>query len=244
MKLPKCGDFVICKITKVNPNSAFAFMEEYGIEGMIHVSEVANGWVRDIKKYLKEGQIVVARVVRINGNHISLSIKRVDKNQKRNKLKSYKNEKKAEKMLEIVAKQMRQTKNMGKIKDKIKDNFGSLYSCFESSIKNDELLKNIFDDKWIRVIKEVAKKNIQEREIEFKAKLKLKSYGPNGIEIIKKTLKQSAGLNITYLSAPEYLVKFKTKESKKGEREFNKKLLEITDAAKKNNCFESIEILK
>ena len=119
-----------------------------------------------------------------------------------------------------------------------------MYSCFESSIKNDELLKNIFDDKWIRVIKEVAKKNIQEREIEFRAKLKLKSYDPNGIEIIKKTLKQNAGLNITYLSAPEYLVKFKTKESKKGEREFNKKLLEITDAAKKNNCFESIEILK
>ena len=41
--LPQPGELVIVKISKINPHSAFAYLEEYGTEGMIHISEVSSG---------------------------------------------------------------------------------------------------------------------------------------------------------------------------------------------------------
>ena len=41
--MPQMGEFVICKITRINPNSAFAILEEYDKEGMVHISEVKRG---------------------------------------------------------------------------------------------------------------------------------------------------------------------------------------------------------
>ena len=54
--IPRRWEIVICQITKINPNSAFAKLVEYDKTGMIHVSEVASGWVRDIREFLRENQ--------------------------------------------------------------------------------------------------------------------------------------------------------------------------------------------
>ena len=70
---PSIGEIVICKITKINPHSAFAIIEEYNIEGLIHISEVASGWVKDISQHLKEGHTIVAKVVNVDTNIINLS---------------------------------------------------------------------------------------------------------------------------------------------------------------------------
>ena len=105
---PMLGEIVICKITKINPNSAFARLEEYNKEGMIHISEISSGWVRDIRQHVKPNQSVIAKVVRLNegSGEISLSLKRVDDKQQNEKMKDYNLNKKAEKMLEIAAKSM------------------------------------------------------------------------------------------------------------------------------------------
>jgi len=244
--LPKKGEIVVCKITKVNPYSAFVFLEEYEKEGMLHISEITGGWVRDIRKHLKEGQIVVARVLTVTEGKINVSIKRVDQNQKRNKLMLYKKEKRAERMLDVAGKKLKQTKDLNEIKNRIKSEIGSIYNCFELSIKNEKQLEKCLSKKWIEAIKEIAIKNIQEKEFEFKAKIELKSYEPNGINLIKDTLNfgEESGLDIIYISAPEYLIKFRTNQPKKGEQEFNKKLNELEKTAKINKCFESIELIK
>ena len=108
---PMLGEIVICKITKINPNSAFARLEEYNKEGMIHISEISSGWVRDIRQHVKPNQSVIAKVVRLNegSGEISLSLKRVDDKQQNEKMKDYNLNKKAEKMLEIAAKSMDMT---------------------------------------------------------------------------------------------------------------------------------------
>ncbi|MCD6381620.1 MAG: S1 RNA-binding domain-containing protein, partial [Candidatus Aenigmarchaeota archaeon] len=61
-KIPSKGELVVCRITRVNPHSAFAYIEDYDREGMIHISEVASGWIKDIKNHLKVGQIAVTKV--------------------------------------------------------------------------------------------------------------------------------------------------------------------------------------
>ena len=83
--LPTNGEIVICRITRINPNSAFATLEEYEKEGMIHISEISRGWVRDIRKHLKVGQTIIGKVINVDRRGIGLSIKRIDLKQKNEK---------------------------------------------------------------------------------------------------------------------------------------------------------------
>lgn len=226
------GELVICKISKINPNSAFAYLEEYGIEGMIHISEVSSGWIRDIRQFVKTGQTVVAKVTRLEDNHVSLSLKRVDKKQENNKIKDYRLNQRAEKMLQIAAEAMKKTldKAYEEVGFALQENFGSLYEGFKISLTNPQLLKERgIPEKWIEQLKLVAEKTIIQKEFEFKAKLYIKTYKEGGVNIIKEivTSARKSGLDVRYIAAPEYLVKFKTMNAKKGEREFIDKLEKI-----------------
>ena len=46
--------------------------------GMVHISEVANTYVSDIRQHLTEGQDVKVMVIGLDGNKINLSIKRLE----------------------------------------------------------------------------------------------------------------------------------------------------------------------
>ncbi len=46
--------------------------------GMVHISEVANTYVSDIRQHLTEGQDVKVMVIGIDGGKINLSIKRLE----------------------------------------------------------------------------------------------------------------------------------------------------------------------
>ncbi len=62
---------------KVSGLAAFgAFVElEGGKSGLVHISEVSNEYVNDVKEHLKEGQEVKVKVISIDNGKISLSIK-------------------------------------------------------------------------------------------------------------------------------------------------------------------------
>ena len=46
--------------------------------GMVHISEVANTYVSDIRQHLTEGQDVKVMVISVDGNKVNLSIKRLE----------------------------------------------------------------------------------------------------------------------------------------------------------------------
>ena len=46
--------------------------------GMVHISEVANAYVSDIRQHLTEGQEVKVMVIAVDGGKINLSIKRLE----------------------------------------------------------------------------------------------------------------------------------------------------------------------
>ncbi len=243
--LPSEGELVICTITRINPNSASAFLDEYGKEGMVHISEVSSGWVRDIRQHLKVGQQGVAKVIRVD-NIVLLSIKRVDGNQRNQKMKEYNLEQKAEKILEVAAQRMGKNLDEGyeEVGFLLQEKFGSIYEGFKTSINNSEALKKRgIPAKWIDVIKEIAEKSIEQKEFEFRARLIIKTYKPDGINIIKEILKRAktAGLDVRYIAAPEYLVKYKTKNAKRGEKYFLERLEEITKTKDAETKFEIIQ---
>ena len=46
--------------------------------GMVHISEIANAYVSDIRQHLTEGQDVKVMVINLDGNKVNLSIKRLE----------------------------------------------------------------------------------------------------------------------------------------------------------------------
>ena len=76
------GAIVEGNVTGLTAFGAFVSLPD-GKSGMVHISEVSNSFVKDIKDFLKEGQDVKVKVVNITDEgKISLSIKKADETPK------------------------------------------------------------------------------------------------------------------------------------------------------------------
>lgn len=70
------GKIVEGKITGITNFGAFVQIEG-GKTGLVHISEVALTFVRDIKEHLKEGDVVKVKILSVDDNgKVSLSIKK------------------------------------------------------------------------------------------------------------------------------------------------------------------------
>jgi len=243
---PEKREIILGTVTRVNPFSAFVSLDEYeNKEGMVHISEVAGKWVRDIRKFVKVGQKVVAIVMRIDKekNHITLSLKRVRKYDAEKKMRDYKAEIKAEKMLNILAEKNKMS--LDKVYEEIgyplQEIFGEAFKAFQMSLTDkgyNTLIKKGVPKKWADQIKEVAEEQMELKEIALKASLELKSYECDGINIIKKILqdaKKKYDVEIKYISAPTYSLILKTKDAKAGEKKLKEVGQEIVSKIKEQN---------
>jgi S1 RNA binding domain protein len=70
------GEIVEGKITSVKDYGVFVDLGE-GKSGMVHISEIAQTYVNDIREFVKEGDVVKLKVLTVGDDgKISLSIKR------------------------------------------------------------------------------------------------------------------------------------------------------------------------
>jgi small subunit ribosomal protein S1 len=71
------GKWVLCKITHVTNFGAFASLEE-GVEGLIHISELADGPFSHPRNIVTEGEEVTARVISVESGsrRLALSLRR------------------------------------------------------------------------------------------------------------------------------------------------------------------------
>lgn len=65
------------KVKSITNFGAFIALPE-NRTGMVHISEVSNSYVSDIRQHLTEGQEVKVMVIALEGNKINLSIKRLE----------------------------------------------------------------------------------------------------------------------------------------------------------------------
>ncbi|NLZ52547.1 MAG: S1 RNA-binding domain-containing protein [Thermoanaerobacteraceae bacterium] len=70
------GQIVEGKITGITKFGAFMEISQ-GVTGLIHISEVADSFVKDVSDFLKENDIVKAKVISISSDgKISLSLRK------------------------------------------------------------------------------------------------------------------------------------------------------------------------
>ena len=235
---PNRGELVLCTVTKINPFSATVKLDEYNKEGMIHVSEVARRWVKDIRKIVKPNQKMVAVVMNVDRvkSHVTLSLKRVNKYDAEEKLKAFKREQKAERMFRVIAKKLGLELDdaYNKIGFVLQKEFDEMFKAFQLAAVEGEsvLIEKGIGKKEAKVITEVSKDQLETKEIKMRKIIILKSFESDGVKIIKKILADAAkkyDIEINYVSAPEYSLSFKTKDFKEGDKKLMNAVKEITE---------------
>lgn len=218
---PDEGDLVVGTVHKVLNYGAFGSLEEYdGKEAFIHISEVSSGWVKNIRDYVRENQKIVARVLRVNPKkgHVDVSLKRIREDQRTRKIQQWKIEQKAEKLLEFSAKSLEKTLDDAykEVGYGIMEEFGDLYGAFETAAEEGaiSLIDRGMDEDWANSIEAVAKKNISPPEVNITGYVDLKSYAPNGVDVIKKALSSidSDEISVQCVGAPRYRLMVKSSD--------------------------------
>ena len=225
---PEEGELVLCTVTSVQFHSVFVDIDEYGKSGMIHISEVSPGRIRNIRDFVKEGKKIVGKVLRINEEkgYIDLSLRRVNESEKRRKIDDIKKEQNSEKIIEIAAGKlgMKIEQLYDEISEKITKRYASLHEFFEHTVKDESLLESFgIDKKHVKVIDDTIKQRIKPAEVEIVGKLKISTYAPNGIEIIKDSLKKAedaakGNISINYLGSGLFRFMVKAPDYKEAEK--------------------------
>ncbi len=219
---PEDSEIVICTVTNVQYNSVFVSLDEYGKTGIIHISEISPGRIRNIRDYVKEGKKIICKVLKVNEErgHIELSLRRATEVQKRAKNEWIKHEHLAEKILEMFSKEAKipLEKLYEGITKKIEGKYDSLYSCFETiAIGEEDISITGLEKKLADKLDEMIKQRIIPPEVSIGGNLKLISYAPDGVEIIKEALSQAKDVEIKYLGGGKYSVNVKAEDYKTAE---------------------------
>lgn len=246
MDYPEDGELVVCTVKDVKNYGAFVTLDEYdNKEGFIHVRDVATGWVKYIRDYVREGQKIVTKVLAVDTakGHIDVSLKQVNEHQKRDKIQAWKNEKKAEKLLEIVAGKLKRAANelYDEVAPELFDKYGGIYIAFEEAALNQkEFKKDHGKKKWVDAFIEIAKENIQPPKVEIVAIMELTDPASDGISHIRDALMENsasekAEINIRYMGAPRYRIELSAIDYKIAEEELKKVFQGIENRLKKTD---------
>jgi len=247
--LPEKNDLVICTIKEATPSSVFVILDEYDkLEGMIHVSEITRRWVRGMKTYLKAGMKLVCQVMDVDRvkKFVNVSSRRVGAGQQRNKMAEWSNEKKADDILEIFAKQNGMTSKAvyDAIGNKGIQKYNLLYPFLKEVAAQGEarLAELGVDKKLAGQFVEFVQKRIVPPKAQIDANLMLVTNASNGVELVKKIInevkdaakKGGAEMDVKYLGAPNYKLTLISKNFKKLEETFKTISDYIVKAAEKS----------
>ncbi len=225
---PDNGELVVCSVTNVKSFGAFVTLDEYdNKEGFIHVRDIASGWVKYIRDFIREGQKVVCKVLGVDSSkgHIDLSLKSVNDHQKREKIQQWKNEKKAEKLVEIIAERLSISVDeaFDQFANELTEEYDTLYGAFEAIAANPDDLRDEYEGDWVETFIEVASENVTLPFVEIDGILEMRSLGPNGVEDIRKALESGleaadgAEVSITCVGSPKYRLVITAEEYKTAE---------------------------
>jgi translation initiation factor 2 subunit 1 len=239
---PEEDELVLCTVNNIQYHSVFAKLDEYDKTGMIHISEIAPGRIRNIRDYVEEGKKVVCKILKVDKKtgHIDLSLRRVNALQKRKKIEEIKQEQVAEKVVELVAKSKKSdVKGLyDSLTKVIFQKYPDLTSCFRDVLRNNSLLEELGVAKDVsEQLVEIIKSRFKEEEVIIGGALNLSSYEPNGVEIIKEALKDTLesgqGILVVYEGGGKYRLEVKSDNYKDAEKILEKAVKKATAFSEK-----------
>lgn len=229
---PEPGDLVLASVQRITDYGAYVTLDEYGKEGLLHISEISSGWVRNIRDFVREGQKVVLKVLRVNTEkeHIDLSLRRVSRRERREKVLSSKMERKADSLLRSVSEKLKippeevHTKTGALMEEK----FGGIYEGLERAAREgpEPLIEAGIPKDLATTIAEVAKEKIRLPLVKVKGIMELRCMKPKGAVHIRDALlsvqkvekPEGARINVYVVAAPKYAIEVLAEDYKEADK--------------------------
>lgn len=218
---PQIDDLVYAKITEVNEAYITVILPEYNnIQAMIMLNEVSRVVTSHLKKKYKIGNSYVCRVLNVDDikGFIDLTKKRVSDDESTIFVKKYKTNKKIIKLVKDYLNRKNGTTNNNTINDVFEEfmekTFWSLgEDNYLNILNNAEYDVNLFSIENNMDFMDYMKNNLCKKEQRVKALFTLLNQDNDGIEYVKKLLKNSLKLNNTeekikihYIKSSEYMI--------------------------------------
>lgn len=213
--IPEEGELVVATVTQIRDFGAFVTLDEFANrEAFIHLSEVATGWVKYIRDHIRERQKIVGRVLHVDSakGQVDLSLKRINEHQRREKIQSWKNEQRAQRLLAIVAKALKTDVEgtYGSFADKLVEDHGSLFRAFEvASAEPKKFAAQYGKAPWVSSFLKVAEENLTPPRVTIRGTLEISSAAPDGIKNVRTALRAAEEVDpesviVQYVGAPRY----------------------------------------
>jgi translation initiation factor 2 subunit 1 len=226
---PEVGDLVIATIETVTDYGAYAKLDEYDKRGLLHVSEISSSWIRNIRDFVRENQKVVLKVLRVDREkgHIDLSLRRVTKRERIEKILTWKKERKADALLRGVAEKLALTPE--EVNEKAVTPILTKYDLYEAfekaAIEGAEVLTEIgVPEDLAKAFAEVAQERIHVKLVKVRGVLEVKVAKPNGVKVIKEAFHKAKGekikdAKVTFyvIAAPKYSLEVQAENYKRAE---------------------------
>jgi len=223
------GDIVLCTVDRIVGTVVFVKIDEGG-EGSIILSEIAPGRIRNLRDYVVPKKKIVCKVLRVSGNKIDLSLRRVTQKEQKEIKEQYKQEKSYKSILKSV---------LGEKVDKIIQEItkqDNIYEFLQEAKENPKELEKLVGKKDTKKILDILKTQKQKKAI-IKKEISLTTTKPKGLELIKDILKSKEKSKIKYISAGRYSIKTESNDIKTAD----KKLREIISEIEKKSKNQGIE---
>jgi translation initiation factor 2 subunit 1 len=232
---PEIGDLVMATIETVTDYGAYAKLDEYNKRGLLHVSEISSSWIRNIRDFVREGQKMVLKVLRVDTEkgHIDLSLRRVTKRERIEKVLFWKKERKAEALLRNVAEKvgLSDEEVYEKAAKLMEEKYG-LYEGFEKAAREGpEVLAEIgVPEDLAKAFAKVAEERIHVKMVKVKGIIEVRCMKPNGVKIIKESFlnakkaekTKDADVRFYVVAAPKYSVEVLAENYKRAEEVLQK----------------------
>jgi len=206
---------------------------------LVHISEIATTWVKNIRNHAREGQKLVLKVLRVNAQkgQIDLSLRRVTGREKTDKLLEWKKSRRADSIFSLAAEKIGSDSKIDEIKDKILTKYPNSFNALEISVeKGEKIFKDLdIESEWASTLTEISRQKIKIDTAIVKGIIEVSSTNPAGIDDVKKALinakkvEEASGtqINVYSIGAPKYRVEITAKNYSIAE----KILEEATDEA-------------
>ena len=245
-ELPEVGEIVIATIKKTGDHGAYVSLDEYDdIQGFLHISEIAPGWVRKVTKYVKEGdkKVLLVKKIQANRAEIDLSLKQISKEQRKKKLLDVKRFEKEQGILKNIQDKVKlSSEEVDELEEKLLSKYKSVYDAvIDIGTNNINVIDDLeISEKIKKTIDELSKK-IKLPTVEIRGILEMTNNKSDGIEIIRKILldaikeSQNQKITILYLGAPKYRLSIVAQDFKTAEKTLKPILEKIEKNTSKQN---------
>jgi translation initiation factor 2 subunit 1 len=244
---PEVGDLVIVTVNRITDYGAYVTLDEFGKEGLLHVSEVASSWVRNIRDFVREGQKTVLKVLRVDTEkgHVDLSLRRVTKRERIDKVMAFKRARKAETLMRSAGEKLGLSVDEIYVKAGvlIEKEFGDVYEGLERSAREGPkvLMKVGVPEEMAAALEAIAREKIRLPLVKLKGVLELSCRKPDGVRLVREALlsakkaeEAKEGIVHVYVVAPpKYAIEAAAEDYKKADKVLQRASDEVIKAITK-----------